>query len=96
MLTTRRWEKAQTRLKKAIIEHKAAFEEVSEARRLLMKELTTSAMDLTTREAQILIMVRDKKSDKEIATASNISTRTAKFHVANILKKFAVPSRHDL
>lgn len=96
MLATRRWEKAAARLRRASLESAAAMKEFTEARRLLLKELTTCAADLTNREVQVLGLLQDKKSDKEIAVATNISTRTAKFHVSNILRKFTVVSRYDL
>ena len=36
------------------------------------------------------------QSNKEIATLLNISERTVKFHVSNLLAKFAVQRRADL
>lgn len=49
----------------------------------------------STREEQVLALVRARKSDKEIGAALNIATRTAKFHVSRLLHKYGVQSRHD-
>ena len=48
---------------------------------------------LTRREAEVLRLIVEGRSDKEIATALSIATRTASKHVAAILAKFDVPSR---
>jgi non-specific serine/threonine protein kinase len=52
-----------------------------------------SRLRLTRREAEVLRLVVEGRSDKEIATALSIATRTASKHVAAILAKFDVPSR---
>lgn len=51
---------------------------------------------LTAREQQILQWVLRRMSNKEIAAALEISERTVKFHVSNILLKFRVNGRRDL
>jgi non-specific serine/threonine protein kinase len=48
---------------------------------------------LTRREAEVLRLLAEGRSDKEIANALSIATRTASKHVAAILAKFGVPSR---
>ena len=49
--------------------------------------------ELTRRERQVLILLAQGKSDKEIGEALFISHRTVMGHVANLLAKLDVPSR---
>jgi DNA-binding CsgD family transcriptional regulator len=51
---------------------------------------------LTPREAEVCDLIRRGKADKEIAVVLGLSTRTARFHVANILRKFNVSRRGEL
>jgi DNA-binding NarL/FixJ family response regulator len=51
---------------------------------------------LTRRERQVLEAVLDNLSNKEIARRLNMSERTAKFHVSNLLVKHGVHRRADL
>jgi NarL family two-component system response regulator LiaR len=48
---------------------------------------------LTDREREVLQLVADGLSNKEIAQALTITVRTADFHVSNILRKLGVISR---
>ncbi len=48
---------------------------------------------LTEREREVLRLVADGLSNKEIAQALHITVRTADFHVSNILRKLSVISR---
>jgi DNA-binding CsgD family transcriptional regulator len=48
---------------------------------------------LSPRELEVFKLLRDGPSNREIATALNISERTAKAHVASILEKLSVNSR---
>jgi two-component system nitrate/nitrite response regulator NarL len=50
---------------------------------------------LTERETEILRMISDGLTDRETATALNISIRTVETHVSNVLHKLAVRSRSD-
>lgn len=52
--------------------------------------------ELTPREQEVLRGLLDNRSNKEIGSRLNISERTAKFHVANLLKKVGVRRRSDL
>ncbi len=49
--------------------------------------------DLTEREMEVLELIVDGKSNKEIASALNVTTHTAKAHVGNIIQKLAVDDR---
>lgn len=51
---------------------------------------------LTRREAEVLDLVRARLQDKEIAARLGVCTRTAKFHVGSLLRKFGVRGRIDL
>lgn len=51
---------------------------------------------LSRREQEVLQALLENLSNKEIATKLNISERTAKFHVSNLLAKFGVQRRADL
>lgn len=53
-------------------------------------------LSLTPRERQIMEFLLRRFSNKEIAEILNISERTAKFHVSNILSKLQVTSRQEL
>jgi len=52
--------------------------------------------DLTPRRRQILQMVQRNMANKEIASELNISERTVKFHVSDLLAIFGVDSRYKL
>ena len=56
----------------------------------------TRSARLSPRERQVLGSLRGNLSNKEIARKLNISERTAKFHVSNLLAKFGVKRRLDL
>ncbi|MGE0200407.1 MAG: response regulator [Candidatus Melainabacteria bacterium] len=49
--------------------------------------------ELTERELEVLGLLVDGKSNKEIAAALKITTHTAKSHVCNIIQKLAVDDR---
>ncbi len=51
---------------------------------------------LTPRENEILVMVREGMSDKEIACKLFISVYTQKAHIRNIHKKLRVKTRAEL
>ncbi len=59
------------------------------------RRVHTSA-GLSRREQEVLDAVMENLSNKEIAARLNISERTAKFHVSNLLAKFGVRRRADL
>jgi len=48
---------------------------------------------LTERETEVLRLLAQGRSNKEIAAALTIGEKTVKTHVSNILSKLNVPSR---
>ncbi|MFI5931878.1 LuxR C-terminal-related transcriptional regulator [Actinoplanes sp. NPDC051494] len=52
--------------------------------------------DLTQRERDVLRLVLTGAGNQEIAKTLEISVNTAKYHVANLLKKFGARSRTEL
>ncbi|GLY06625.1 LuxR C-terminal-related transcriptional regulator [Actinoplanes sp. NBRC 101535] len=52
--------------------------------------------DLTERERDVLRLVVTGAANQEIAHTLNISINTAKYHVANLLRKFGARSRAEL
>jgi two-component system nitrate/nitrite response regulator NarL len=55
-----------------------------------------STADLSRREKEVLSLLLENLANKEIGGRLNISERTVKFHVSNLLGKFAVRRRADL
>ncbi len=51
---------------------------------------------LTTRESEVLGLLLRRLSNKDIASILNITERTAKFHVGNVLNKLQATSRREL
>jgi DNA-binding NarL/FixJ family response regulator len=52
--------------------------------------------DLSRREQEVLNGLLENLANKEVADRLNISERTVKFHVSNLLSKFGVRRRADL
>jgi len=55
-----------------------------------------STAELSRREQEVLDSLLENLANKEIASKLNISERTVKFHVSNLLSKFGVRRRADL
>ena len=55
-----------------------------------------SEVDISRREREVLDLLLDNLSNKEIASKLFVSERTVKFHVSNLLSKFGVQRRADL
>jgi PAS domain S-box-containing protein len=55
--------------------------------------LTSNHLGLTPREIQVVTMIREDKSTKEIAAAMNISTRAVEFHRNSIRRKFQLAGK---
>jgi len=52
-----------------------------------------SALGLTARELEVLTLVAEGRSNRQVAEALFISAKTASVHVSNILAKLGVASR---
>jgi len=59
-------------------------------------QMPTLATDVSRREREVIGGLLENLSNKEIANGLNISERTVKFHVSNLLQKFGVRRRADL
>ncbi len=57
---------------------------------------TLSSARMSRREREVCDALLENLSNKEIASRLNISERTVKFHVSNLLAKFGVQRRADL
>jgi len=55
-----------------------------------------SAVRMTKREREIIILIAEAMSNKEIAQRLNLSTHTVKSHIHNILEKMALHSRLEI
>ena len=53
-------------------------------------------VEMSRREQEVLALVHENLSNKEIASRLHISPRTAKFHVSNLLAKHGVKRRAEL
>lgn len=58
-----------------------------------MTEVKTADDVLTPREVQVLKLILEGKSSREVADALFVSKRTVDFHLANIFEKLNVNSR---
>jgi DNA-binding NarL/FixJ family response regulator len=56
----------------------------------------TDAVRMTKREREIVVLIAEGMSNKEIAQTLNLSTYTVKSHVHNILEKMALHSRLEI
>lgn len=63
---------------------------------LYLKIESSSNRALTRRQQDVLDALIQQLSNKEIGIKLNISTRTVKFHISNILGKYGVRRRSDL
>jgi DNA-binding CsgD family transcriptional regulator/tetratricopeptide (TPR) repeat protein len=80
----------------AVVDALAFATELAETRepRLIAPAAAPSpALTLTRREHEVLKLLADGQTDREIATALSISPRTVETHVARILGKLELPGR---
>jgi DNA-binding NarL/FixJ family response regulator len=78
---------------------RAELDAIEPTIRNLIHELTSELHEdhpRTEREDQVLALVRNGKSNKEIGAILNISERTVKYHVSALLEKACVRDRHNL
>lgn len=64
--------------------------------RVRARQLPSVGAALSRREREVLDALLENLANKEIAAKLNISERTVKFHVSNVLTKFGVRRRADL
>jgi DNA-binding NarL/FixJ family response regulator len=69
------------------------FSQVTERALLKGKRNLKGAVRMTQREKEIIALIVDGMSNKQIAVSLNIATFTVKSHVHNILEKLALHSR---
>lgn len=69
------------------------FSQVAELAISRGKRNLKSAIRMTEREKQVIALIVDARSNKEIAGELNIATFTVKSHVHNIMEKLALHSR---
>lgn len=74
----------------------ALSQSCSRHRYRLRTQMASLSETLTARERDVMGMVTKGLANKQIAGALNISARTVKFHVSNILRKGKVKNRRDL
>ena len=55
-----------------------------------------NAVRMTKREREIIVLIAEAMSNKEIAGRLNLSTHTVKSHIHNILEKLALHSRLEI
>jgi len=58
-------------------------------------DAAVAAADLTAREVEVLVCLRDGMANKQIARALGISVRTVTVHVSNLLRKTGTSSRTE-
>jgi DNA-binding CsgD family transcriptional regulator len=68
---------------------------VKQMKTLLDTQLV-AGQSLTARESQVLQLLFRRLTNKDIAHQLNISERTAKFHVSNVLSKLGIEKRKNL
>jgi DNA-binding CsgD family transcriptional regulator len=68
---------------------------VKQMKTLLDKQLL-AGQSLTAREGQVLQLLFRHLTNKEIAWQLNITERTAKYHVSNLLRKLGLENRRNL
>jgi len=59
-------------------------------------QLGMDGNELTTREAEVLELLQDGRTNAEIATELSIGVETVRTHARNIYRKLGVPSRREL
>ncbi|CAG1771625.1 partial Transcriptional regulatory protein LiaR, partial [uncultured bacterium] len=60
------------------------------------KRAVASAVRMTKREREVIVLIAEGLSNKEIASRLNLSTYTVKSHIHNILEKMALHSRLEI
>jgi DNA-binding CsgD family transcriptional regulator len=79
----------------AVAPLQAIEESADEALEAWDRALPADAFHLTAREREVLSLLAQGASNKEIARKLGISVHTAKFHVGSLLEKFDSTGRTD-
>jgi ATP/maltotriose-dependent transcriptional regulator MalT len=82
-------------LEELVAEADAVVRFAEEAAREPRRRGATTSSGMTAREGEVLTLLADGKTDREIAELLFVSRRTVNTHVANILSQLGVHSRHD-
>lgn len=69
------------------------FSQIARAAVARGKEEAQASVHMTQRERQVITLITDGLSNKEIAARLNIATHTVKSHVRNVMEKLALHSR---
>ncbi len=72
------------------------FSHVIDHARRRGKRALSSAVRMTKREREVIVLIAEGLSNKEIANRLNLSTYTVKSHIHNILEKMALHSRLEI
>jgi DNA-binding NarL/FixJ family response regulator len=59
-------------------------------------QLGMEGSELTAREAEVIELLQDGRTNAEIATELSIGVETVRTHARNIYRKLGVPSRREL
>jgi DNA-binding NarL/FixJ family response regulator len=62
----------------------------------LLDTQLVAGQSLTARESQVLQLLFRRLTNRDIAYQLNISERTAKFHVSNVVNKLGLQNRRNL
>ena len=74
---------------------RAAVERGYEPRTSIRSDVFDRRPVLTPREREVLNLLANRLSDGEIGSLLYIGTRTAEFHVANVIGKLGVANRRE-
>ncbi len=69
------------------------FSQIARAAMKRGKEAALEAVHMTQREREVIALIADAKSNKEIAQQLGVATDTVKSHVRNVMEKLALHSR---
>lgn len=69
------------------------FSQIARAAMQRGKEAALEAVHMTQREREVIALIADAKSNKEIAQQLGVATDTVKSHVRNVMEKLALHSR---
>ncbi|MEO6066690.1 MAG: response regulator transcription factor [Gemmatimonadota bacterium] len=69
------------------------FSQISKEALVRGRAVTVDAVHMTAREREVIALIGEGLSNKEIAVRLNIATHTAKSHVRNVMEKLALHTR---